>query len=50
MQSPIKSDCGAEIAAEAEEFFTNVEKSLDIEALSLNEEPPSPMVGSYQWQ
>lgn len=53
IESPVKRD-GAEVAAEAEEFFTSVEKSLDLEALSLNGEPSSPGGGlgevSYQSQ
>lgn len=44
IESPAKRD-GAEVAAEAEEFFTSVEKSLDMEALSLNGEPSSPFTG-----
>lgn len=41
IESPMKRD-GAEVAAEAEEFFTSVEKSLDMEMLSLNGMPSSP--------
>lgn len=44
IESPVKRD-GAEVAAEAEEFFTNVEKSLDLEAISVNGEPSSPGSG-----
>ncbi|VEN60967.1 unnamed protein product [Callosobruchus maculatus] len=50
-----KSECGAEVAAEAEDFFTEVEKAVDSEA----ELPKTPElsssvgagdIGMYQWQ
>lgn len=44
IESPVKRD-GAEVATEAEDFFTSVEKCMDMESLSLNGEPSSPGTG-----
>lgn len=49
IESPAKSDCGTEIAAEATDFFENVEQSVNLDSLSLNEEAASPTT-PYQWQ
>lgn len=48
IESPAKSECGTEIAAEATDFFQNVEQSVTLDSLSLNEEGASPT--TYQWQ
>lgn len=49
IESPAKSECGTEIAAEATDFFQNVEQSVNVDSLSLNEEAASPIT-PYQWQ
>ncbi|KAG5898216.1 hypothetical protein JTB14_005595 [Gonioctena quinquepunctata] len=46
IESPVKNECGAEIASEASDFFTSVEQSLSI----INDEPSSPMTPSFSWQ
>lgn len=49
IESPAKSDCGTEIAAEATDFFQTVEQSINLDALSISEEA-SPATTPYQWQ
>nr|XP_023016263.1 TBC1 domain family member 9 [Leptinotarsa decemlineata]XP_023016265.1 TBC1 domain family member 9 [Leptinotarsa decemlineata] len=46
IESPIKNECGAEIASEASDFFTSVEQSMS----SISIEPTSPVSPSFQWQ
>lgn len=51
IESPEKSECGTEIASEATDFFTNIEKSVNVDSLSADgPEPTSPVMRSYNWQ
>ncbi|CAG9825643.1 unnamed protein product [Phaedon cochleariae] len=47
IEAPARHESGAEIAAEASEFFTGVEESV---GETLNEELESPGIAPFQWQ